>query len=123
MFRSQTSSMSATGKRNRTMPPGPPGYLLFQLPKLQNQPLEYLGGIWQEYGDLVRLPIMPGFTLLLGAHPHHAEHILLTHQERYKKADFFLKPMGLVQREGLFTKIMGLKPRLSKTAFSLTLIF
>ncbi|NER22326.1 MAG: cytochrome P450 [Symploca sp. SIO1C2] len=103
MFRSKASSMSPTGKRNRTLPPRPRGYLLFQLPKLQNQPLEYLGGIWQKYGDLVRLPIMPGFTLLLGTHPNHAEHILLTHQERYKKADFFLKPMGLVQGEGLFT--------------------
>ncbi|NEO88533.1 MAG: cytochrome P450 [Spirulina sp. SIO3F2] len=95
--------MCSIGKPSRLAPPSPPGYLLFQLPKLQTQPLEYLGEIWQTYGDLVRLPIMPGFTLLFGAHPSHAEHILLTHKDRYKKADFFVRPMSLVQGKGLFT--------------------
>lgn len=95
--------MHSIGKPSRSALPSPPGYLLFQLPKLQTQPLEYLGEIWQTYGDLVRLPIMPGFSLLFGAHPSHAEHILLTHKEKYQKADFFVRPMSLVQGKGLFT--------------------
>ncbi|EDX85113.1 Cytochrome P450 superfamily [Synechococcus sp. PCC 7335] len=59
--------------------------------------------MWREYGDLVRLRVMPGFTIFLSTHPDHAEHILSTHCENYQKPDFFLKPMGLVQGKGLFS--------------------
>ncbi|KAI9132195.1 cytochrome P450 [Acaryochloris sp. CCMEE 5410] len=90
-------------KRYLPAPPGPPGYLLFKLPSLQKTPIEYLGTLHQEYGDLVRLPIMPGLTLYSAIHPDHAEHILSTYPNRYGKPDFFLKPMGLVQGQGLFT--------------------
>ncbi|MEM8505807.1 MAG: cytochrome P450 [Cyanobacteria bacterium P01_D01_bin.1] len=86
-----------------TTAPGPSGYSLFQMSQLQSQPLEYIGGLWHEYGDLVRLKVMPGFTIFLSMHPDHAEHILSTHSENYEKPDFFLKPMGLVQGKGLFS--------------------
>ncbi len=99
----QTPSIQVRRTRDRNLPPAPTGYLLFQLPKLQHQPIEYLGHLWREYGDLVRMPIMPGFTLFFAAHPDHAEHILSTHEDQYKKPDFFLKPMGLIQGQGLFT--------------------
>jgi len=84
-------------------PPGPSRYMLFQMSKLQAQPLEFLGDLWHQYGDLVRMPIMPGLTIFLSTHPDHAEHILATHSERYAKPNFFLKPMGLVQGQGLFS--------------------
>lgn len=71
--------------------------------KLQAQPLEFLGDLWRGYGDLVRLSVMPGFTIFLSTYPDHAEHILATHSGRYAKPDFFLKPMGLVQGQGLFS--------------------
>ncbi len=86
-----------------TTAPGPSGYVLFQMSQLQSQPLEYIGGMWREYGDLVRLRVMPGFNIFLSTHPDHAEHILSTHSANYEKPDFFLKPMGLVQGQGLFT--------------------
>jgi cytochrome P450 len=103
MPKAQASSAALVGQRNRNLPPAAPGYLLFQLPKLQHQPLEYLGQMWREHGDLVRLRIMPGLTLFVAVHPDHAEHIVSIHQDRYRKADFFLRPMGLVQGQGLFT--------------------
>ncbi|MBE9167241.1 cytochrome P450 [Pleurocapsales cyanobacterium LEGE 06147] len=103
MSKNQAPSAQVIEKRNRHLPPGPRGYLLLKLSELQHQPIEYLDRLWREYGDLVRLPIVPGFTFYLAAHPDHAEHILSTHQERYRKPDFFLKPMGLVQGQGLFT--------------------
>ena len=103
MPKAQVPSVPVAEKRDRNLPPGPQGYLLIKLSKLQHQPIEYLGRMWREYGDLVRLPIMPGLTFFLAAHPAHAEHILSTHQERYVKPDVFLKPMGLVQGQGLFT--------------------
>jgi cytochrome P450 len=89
--------------RQRNLPPGPSRYILPQLPQLQQRPIEYLGSLWREYGDLVRMPIMPGSTFCLAAHPDYAEHILSLHQERYGKPDVFLKSMGLVQGQGLFT--------------------
>ncbi len=103
MSKTQAPSVPLTQKHDRQLPPGPQRYLLFKLSKLQHQPIEYLGRMWHEYGDLVRLPIMPGFTFFLAAHPDHAEHMLSTHQERYGKPDVFLKPMGLMQGQGLFT--------------------
>ncbi len=99
----RASSVPVAVKRNHTLPPAPPGYLLFQLPKLQHQPIAYLGQMWREHGDLVRLRIMPGFALFIAMHPDHVEHIVSIHQNRYPKADFFLKPMGLVQGQGLFS--------------------
>jgi cytochrome P450 len=99
----QAPSAQVPKKRDRNLPPGPPGYLLFKLSALQHQPLEYLGSLWREYGDLVRLPVMPGFTMFFAAHPNAAEQILSQHPDRYVKPDFFLKPMGLVQGKGLFS--------------------
>lgn len=102
MFDVQASSRE-TAMNKCHLPPGPSGYLLFNLSELQYQPIEYFGQLWQEYGDLVRLPIMPGFTFFSAVHPDHAEHILSTYQDRYGKPDFFLKSMGLVQGQGLFS--------------------
>ncbi|MEM9164863.1 MAG: cytochrome P450 [Cyanobacteria bacterium P01_F01_bin.4] len=84
-------------------PPGPRGYFFLKASALQHHPIETLGALWREYGDLVRLPIMPGLTFYLAAHPEYAEHILSTHHERYGKPDRLLKSMGLVQGRGLFT--------------------
>ncbi len=86
-----------------TTAPGPSGYVLFQMSQLQSQPLEYLGGMWREYGDLVRLRVMPGLNIFLSTHPDHAEYVLSMNAANYEKPDLFLKPMGLVQGQGLFT--------------------
>lgn len=106
---SEAKPSSASDKRNvqrvgdRQLPPGPRRYTLLKLSELQHQPIEYLGHLWREYGDLVRLPIVPGVTFFLAAHPDHAEHILSQHQELYGKPDIFLKSMGLMQGQGLLS--------------------
>lgn len=89
--------------RQRRLPPGPPGYALLKLSELQRQPIKYCEPLWQEYGDLVRLPIMPGLAFCLASHPDSAEHILSQHQERYGKPDLFLKSLGLLQGQGLLS--------------------
>jgi cytochrome P450 len=103
MSKIQAPLTQVVKKRDRRLPPGPQGYLFFKLSALQHQPIEYLGRMWQEYGDLVRLPVMPGLTIFFAVHPDSAEHILSKHPDRYVKPDFFLKPMGLVQGKGLFS--------------------
>lgn len=77
-------------------PPGPKGYLLLQMSQLQQKPIEFLEEMWQNYGDLVRLPIMPGFSLNIVYHPDHAEHILSSHQENYGKPDIFDRKINLI---------------------------
>ncbi len=124
---SEAKPSAASGKRNvprragdRQLPPGPRRYALLKLSEFQHQPIEYLGNLWREYGDLVRLPITPGVTFFLAAHPDHAEHILSQHQERYGKPDIFLKSMGLMQGQGLFTSegnIWRKQRRLMQPAF------
>ncbi|MEL6555327.1 MAG: cytochrome P450 [Cyanobacteria bacterium J06621_11] len=94
---------SAFSSGSQKIAPGPPGYILLQMSQLQSQPIEYSAQLLREYGDLVCLRVMPGLTIFLSTHPNHAEHILSTHSERYRKPDFFLKPMGLVQGQGLFS--------------------
>ena len=95
------STRKSPNRRKRA--PGPSGYILLQMSQLQSQPLEYLGHLRRQYGDLVRLPVMPSLTIFLSTHPNHAEHILSTHSERYCKPELFLKPMGLLQGKGLFS--------------------
>lgn len=103
MPKAEVSSKKARDVSIKSLPPGPSGYLLFTMDRLQSQPLEYLGEMWHRYGDLVRLPVMPGLNIVLSTHPDHAEHILSTHADRYGKSDFFLNAMGAVQGVGLFT--------------------
>ena len=57
------------------------------------------------YGDVVSLPLMPGRTLILGATPEFAQHILQDEHRRYKKAVTyeFLEPVvgkGLLTSHG-----------------------
>ncbi|MEM9088253.1 MAG: cytochrome P450 [Cyanobacteria bacterium P01_F01_bin.53] len=94
-------AVSSVSSKRRA--PGPSGYLFLSLSKLQTQPLEFLANYWREYGDLVRMPILPGMTIYLATHPDHMEHALATCSERYEKPGFFLKPMGQVQGQGLFS--------------------
>ena len=85
------------------LPPGPSGYQLLTMGRLQAEPLAYVDELWRQYGDLIRLPVMPGFNIVIAIHPAAMEHVLSTHVERYGKADFFLDAMGAVQGKGLFT--------------------
>ncbi|NMG10507.1 cytochrome P450 [Brasilonema sp. UFV-L1] len=96
MFETQAPSAQAARKPSRQLPPGPRGYLFFSLPEIQRNILDYLTHVWRQHGDLVRLPIMPGYDFYLAAHVNHAEHMLSTHQERYGKPDLFKKSMGLM---------------------------
>jgi cytochrome P450 len=85
------------------LPPGPKGYLLTKAAAFQNHPIETFGAFWQEYGDLVRLPIMPGYTIYLAVQPGAIEQILARKDDRYPKPKLLLNAMQLLQGQGLFT--------------------
>jgi cytochrome P450 len=90
-------------RRILPLPPGPKGYLLTQVAAFQNHPIETFGKFWQEYGDLVRLPIMPGYTIYLAVQPDAIEQILARKDDRYPKPKLLLNAMKLLQGQGLFS--------------------
>ncbi len=85
------------------LPPGPKSYLLPKAAAFQTQPIAAFGALWREYGDLVRLPIMPGYTIYLAVHPNAVEQVLARKDDRYPKPKLLLNAMGLLQGQGLFT--------------------
>jgi cytochrome P450 len=99
----QASSARSTQKFSHQLPPSPRGYLILNAKEIKQNPIGYYQRIWKEYGDLVRLPILPSYSFYLSAHPSHLERILSTHQERYGKSDIANKPLTLVVGQGILT--------------------
>ncbi len=89
--------------RTLPLPPGPKAYLLPNAAAFQTQPIAAFGDLWREYGDLVRLSIMPGYTIYLAVHPNAVEQVLARKDDRYPKPKLLLNAMGLLQGQGLFT--------------------
>ncbi|MEB3215909.1 MAG: cytochrome P450 [Nostocales cyanobacterium 94392] len=87
----------------RKAPPTRPGYLIFNPKEIKEDPVNFYNRMWKEYGDLVRLPIMPNYSFYLLAHPKYAEQVLFTQQERYIKPDIVNKPFNFMMGESILT--------------------
>ena len=87
---------------SKSLPPGPGSYQILKASNFQKYPVETFQDLWQTYGDIIYLPFLPTFRMMIFSHPRHAEHIF-NHPETYRKPDLLLKNMGLVQGKGLFT--------------------
>ncbi|MEM7713897.1 MAG: cytochrome P450, partial [Cyanobacteria bacterium P01_A01_bin.68] len=83
--------------------PTKPGYLLFNSKEIQSNILNFYNRMWKEYGDIVRLPILPNYSSYLLSRPSYAEHVLVTHQELYPKPDIINKPLNLMMGESILT--------------------
>ncbi len=88
-----------------TAVPGPRGLpLLGVLPHLARDPLTTCFRAQQEYGDVVRLPVLRGEVFLL-THPDHVERVLVSNNANYwkgrlfRRADFLFGD-GLVLNDG-----------------------
>ncbi|MGH3726728.1 MAG: cytochrome P450 [Mycobacterium sp.] len=83
--------------------PGPSGLeAIRHWIRMARDPLAGFVGLYNEYGDAVRIPLTPGRAFFLLSRPEHAEHIFVRHQERYAKA-FTYRPMKDVLGDGLLT--------------------
>ncbi len=89
--------------QSRKSQPTKPGYLIFNSKEIQENVLNFYNLMWKQYGDLVRLPIMPNYSAYLFAHPSYAEHVLSSHQELYSKPDVVNKPLNLMMGESILT--------------------
>ena len=65
-------------------------------------PLAAYGALSRRYGDAVRIPLTRSRAFHLLARPEHAEHVLVQHQDRYRKA-FTYRPLRAFLGDGLLT--------------------
>ncbi|GAC1392590.1 MAG: cytochrome P450 [Ktedonobacteraceae bacterium] len=90
-----------------TVPPGPKGEpFIGNAREFVLEPLEYLKRCAQEYGDIMQIRL--GTTALyMLSHPDYIEHVLVTHNNKYKKSRFTQRRKslfgnGLIFSEGDF---------------------
>lgn len=90
-----------TGKR---LPPGPRGHWLRGcLRRFQQEPLEFYRECHRDYGDYVRIRMVPGVDVYMLTHPDAVEQVLQKHHKNYRKPDFFPKTVGLLAGNGILT--------------------
>ena len=70
--------------------------------RLLRDPLAGYIALCRDYGDAVRMPFSRKHTFFLLSRPEHAEHVLVTHQDRYVKA-FTYRPLKALLGDGLLT--------------------
>ena len=80
----------------RKTPPGPPGYpLVGCIPKMLQNPLQFLMNSALEYGDVVHLGAMGRQQVYLVSHPDHVKYVLQDNSGNYIKSKHF-KELKLV---------------------------
>lgn len=78
-------------------PPGPTGYpLVGCLPKMWQDPLQFLMNSALEYGDVVHLGAMGRQQVYLVSHPDDVKYVLQENSRNYNKGDNFKKAIELV---------------------------
>ncbi len=86
------------------IPPGPRNaFLSGLLPKDVSKQIDFYYKLIDKYGDYVRVDVMPGFTFYLIVDPAGVEHILQTHQLKYRKPNRFNNAFGVIAGNGLVT--------------------
>ncbi len=86
------------------LPPGPRGHWLRGcLKRFQHEPLEFYRECHRDYGDYVRIRMVPGVDVYLLTHPDAVEQVLQKNHQNYRKPDFFHQTVGLLAGNGIFT--------------------
>ncbi len=87
-----------------TVPPGPKGEpFIGNAREFVLEPLAYLQRCAQEYGPILQIRL--GTTpLYLISHPDYIEHVLVTHNDRYKKSRFTQRRKSLFGNGLLFSE-------------------
>jgi cytochrome P450 len=88
----------------RKQPLGPRGHwLLGNLKRLWADPIGLYQQAWREYGDNVRIRLLPGVPVFLITHPDAVEHVLQKNHRNYRKPDLVVRPISLLIGNGLFS--------------------
>jgi cytochrome P450 len=70
---------------------------------MKHSPLDFYTNTWKQYGDYVRVCVVPSVFCYVLTHPDAVEHVLLKKHKNFRKPDIFYKSMGLLVGDGLFT--------------------
>jgi cytochrome P450 len=70
---------------------------------MRRDPLGLYTQARHDYGDYVRLRVIPGFHCYVLTHPDAVEHVLHKRHQNYRKPDIFYNSVGLLVGNGLFT--------------------
>lgn len=70
--------------------------------RMARDPLGTYAALDRAYGDAIRLPLSRRSTLFILSRPEHAEHVLLTHQDNYRRP-FTYRPLRAYLGDGLLT--------------------
>ena len=71
--------------------------------QLRRDPLGLYSQSWRDYGDYVRLRIVPGVYGYLLTHPDAVEHVLQKNNKNYRKQPVVNQTLALLTGNGLFT--------------------
>jgi cytochrome P450 len=84
--------------------PGPRGNFLWGcLRQFVRDQLNFLRETWRTYGDYIRIPTVPGYSIHVLADPAAVEHVLVKNYKNYRKAEFITEPIRLLLGNGLFS--------------------
>jgi cytochrome P450 len=100
---------------------GPRGHFLFGcLQPFRHDQLNFVRATCREYGDYVRIRLIPGYDLYVLADPAAVEHVLVKNHKNYRKPAFLTGPVRLLLGNGLFNsegEFWLRQRRLSQPAF------
>ena len=83
---------------------GPRGHWLGGcLHQIRRDPLGLYWQARQDYGDYIRIRVVPHFYCYVLTHPQAVEHVLHKAYQNYRKPDIFYNSVGLLVGNGLFT--------------------
>lgn len=97
---------SAVDKKrsSRLRQPGPNGHwLLGCMRQFQREPIKFYTETWREYGDYVRIRILPGMYFHLLTHPDAVEHVLQRNHKNYRKMKNLIQSAEPLMGNGLFS--------------------
>lgn len=98
------ATAAATQTPGNRVPPGPRGHVLFGSgPDLIRDPLDVYLKAQREYGDVVKIRVIPPYFWYLVVHPRDLEHVLVHNQKNYFKGDLFRRALTPLLGNGLFT--------------------
>src|SRR6516162_9390921 len=106
--------MSVIGKKTF---PGPRGHWLRgNFHQMRGDPLALYTQARAQFGDYVRIRIVPHIYSYVLTHPDAVEQVLHTKHKNYRKPDIFYRSLGLLVGDGLFTNEGELWARQRKLA-------
>jgi len=109
------------GEQTAGKVPGPAGREVARvLAGMARDPLAACLRVAGQYGEAVRVPLVPGHALYLLTRPEYAEHVLASGQDSYVKA-FTYRPLRALLGEGLLTsegEVWRRRRRLIQPVFS-----